>query len=59
MRSVCSPRYSASVTVSAGKDGNGLFFLGVTWNDITTIAHEVGLRSGSLTITTKVETLPA
>ena len=46
MRSVCSPRYSASVTVSAGKDGNGLFFLGVTWNDITTIAHEVGHQVG-------------
>ena len=46
LKSVCNPRIDSAVTVSASKDGNGLYFLGATWNDITTIAHEVGHQLG-------------
>ena len=34
------------MTVSAGKDNNGLYYVGNTWTDIVTIAHEVGHQIG-------------
>ena len=46
MTSICRPRLSCSVTVDAAKDGNGIFYLGATWDDISTIAHEVGHQVG-------------